>query len=314
MKKNKSSFLFAALLVAMLLPLGQSSKVYAYTPSNKYVKFIPQFKVDRTWSVNANGRGTMVTHGGLIAWRLETWNDRDANTDDYSLDTLTLYLTNKDHSKQIPIVHIKIECEDCNYPSVIDNFSGCRTWSICGQRDGDWSGADGESYYICMITEYSNEVEDFINTYNDGLSLRAKARWDNAKWAVYDEYSLLDKEDRTLLERPAEPVVSSIGWTVYDTKTAIKYTYSIGAGCQIGLQGFHNDDLAFDYSYRDVTAGNHTEYLYPFTYSKTPTLDDLANGREHYYFRARKAYTTSTDNYVYHGSGTSTCPETQPLF
>ena len=314
MKHNKSYFLFVALLVAMLLPLGQSSKVYAYTPENKYVRFIPQFKVDRTWSVNAKGSGTMAIHGGLIAWRLETWNDRDANTDDYSLDTLTLYLTNQDHSKQIPIVHIKIECEDCNYPSVIDNFSGCRTWSICGERGGDWSGADGESYYICMITEYSNEVEDFINTYNDGLSLRAKVRWDNKSWAVYDEYSLLDEADRTLLERPTEPVVSSIGWAVNDTKTAIKYTYSIGAGYQIGIQGFHNDDLAFDYSYRDVTAGNHTEHLYPFTYSKTPTLDDLANGREHYYFRARKAYTTSTDNYVYHGSGTSTCPETHYLY
>ncbi len=315
MKSTKSFLLFVALTATMLLPLGQSSKVYAsYTPSNKYVKFIPQFKVDRTWSVNANGRGTMVTHGGLIAWRLETWNDRDANTDDYSLDTLTLYLTNKDHSKQIPIVHIKIECEDCNYPSVIDNFSGCRTWSICGERGGDWSGADGESYYICMITEYSNEVEDFINAYNDGLSLRAKVRWDNTHWAVYDEYSLLDEADRTLLDRPTKPVVSSIGWAVNDTKTAIKYTYSIGTGCQIGIQGFHNDDLAFDYSYRDVTAGNHTEYLYPFTYSKTPTSDDLANGREHYCFCARKAYTTSTDNYVYHGSGTSTCPETHYLY
>ena len=316
MKKFKSYFLFAALLVAMLLPLGQISKVYAsYTPSNKYVKFIPQFKVDRTWSVNANGSGTMVTHGGLIAWRLETWNDRDANTDDYSLDTLTLYLTNKDHSKQIPIVHIKIKCEDCNYPSVIDNFSDCRTWSICGERGGAWSGADGESYYICMITEYSNEVENFINTYNDGLSLRAKARWDNKSWAVYDEYSLLDEADRTLLERPAEPVVSSIGWVVNDTKTAVKYTYSIGPSCQIGLQGFLYSGMAFDYAYRNVTAGNHTEFLYPFTYSKTPTSADLVDGREHYYyFRARKAYTTLTDNYVYHGSGTSTCPETHYLY
>lgn len=318
MKKIKSYFLFAGLMVLMLLPLWQSSELKAWFPHEKYAYFVNTFHVDKIWEFDTKETGEgdtgedvhggvrLVDHPGTIAWCFLSWDEHNDDKDDYDMKWFELYLAGADYwdgkNDYKLLAHVDIEDDDDSpYPYSISNYNYCTSWNVQVR----WYPQDNGSYWVYMVTEYSSTIRSYIESKGGSLRLLVKTRWDDGDW---DNEEILSKEveesDRTFMTLSA-PTVKDAEWMVRDGKTAVKYTRNVPvSNCSLGIYEYCNSS-SYDYGYKSVNYGQETAYLYPFDdpYSSVkPKMDKLSN--QHYIdydFYLRKTYTVSRSNYHFRG-------------
>ena len=319
--------LAAALMTVMMLPLWQSSELKAWEPSLKYAKWVNSFAIDKTWSFSngepsesfsstVNDGTDAIPFPGTIAWSFMSWNAA-WDSDDYDMHWIKVYLADaNNHSRCIQLAEVQIDQSnsgDNNWvPGSIEDKNNCSSWCVQVRR----YDYERYSYFVYMVTQYSDDVRKFIQECNGHLCIRVQTKWDYGHYKEYDEYSdALDSEDCQLITLSA-PTVSNPEWVVKDGKTAVKYSRNVStSNCSLGIYEYCNN-TSYSYGYKSVNYGTETAWLYPFSdpgVSLRPTLGKMSEQPIKYEFYLSKTYTASRSNYTYHTKKTN-APDSKTIY